>query len=137
MKNRQLLIALGISVILLTLLVALLGCSSPAAPASSPATPSGVSLTVKPAEELAAKDKKVTFSATGLNPKEDIRIRITTSPELDVTTSVDPALAVTDSGTFETKLALLDFPPGSYTVKIIGRGEQVLATAPLTVKPAK
>lgn len=133
MKTKQLLIAVGLGVVLLLLP----GCSSPAAPASSPATPSGVSLTVKPAEEVAAKDKKVTFSGTGLQPKEQIRIRITTSPELDVTTSVEPELNVTESGTFETKLSLLDFPPGSYTVKIIGRGEQVLASAPLTVKKAK
>ena len=132
MKKRQLILAIGIAIISLVLLA----CSTPAAPASSPTAKSGVTLTVKPSEEVAAKDKKITFSGSGLQPKEDIRIRITTSPEVDVTASVDPPLKVTDSGTFETSLALLSFPPGSYTVEVVGRGEQILATAPLTVKKA-
>lgn len=130
MKNKRLLMFLGLS----TILLMLAGCAKPAA---SPAPPSGISFTVRPAEEVATKDKTITFSGSGLAAKEKIRIRISTSPELDVTTSVEPPLEVTEGGTFETKLSLLDFPPGSYTVRIVGRGEQVLATAPLTVKKTK
>ena len=126
------------------------GSAGPAGPAGAkgapgaPAKLSGVSLTVEPPIQVAKRGNTVSLLGAGLKPKEKIRITLykLNGLETDVTGICQSPVEVNENGAFEailgSKIRVRNFPAGLYTVKITGRGEQTLATAPLKITtPAK
>ena len=88
---------------------------------------------------MAKRGNTITLLGAGLNPKEEIRIRLlyVDDSEMDVTNVFQEPLEVNENGAFEAVLGsgirIRNFPVGTYTVIIVGRGEQILAAAPLKV----
>ena len=120
------------------------GKAGPKGPPASPSIQSGPSLTVVPPIQVAKRGNTITLLGAGLKPKEAINIRIynIAGLELDITNGCQAPVEVNENGAFEavmgSKIRVRNFPVGTYSVSIVGRGEQILATAPMKViKPAK
>lgn len=166
MTEKRLLTHLGLAGIFMLLVVMLLGgaCTGPAGPAGppgpagspgprgpvdTPATQSQASFVIVPAIQVVSEKNSITFLGAGFNTKDEIHIKIfseqrftadgkpLTPLETDVTFSCQPVPKVNDGGAFDATLNLQERQPGSYTVAVVGRGGDILATAPLKLVKQK